>query len=82
MSEEKLQIDPKFAKEQSAPTRIAYTVYEVAEITGISVPQIYKLIKNGQMPAIDLGKYKRKLILKTQLLEFLNKYRNKQMQKL
>ena len=52
----------------------SYSVNEVAEITGFSVPLIYKLIQQHDLPAVDLGKGRRKIILKKDLLAFLKRY--------
>jgi excisionase family DNA binding protein len=54
---------------------ISFSVNEVAEITGFSIPLIYKLIQQHDLPAVDLGKKRRKIILKKDLLAFLKHYK-------
>ena len=50
----------------------ALTVKEVAEILRVSTKTVYKLIKDGTVPAVKVGREQR--IAKAHLITFLQKY--------
>ena len=50
----------------------ALTVKEVGEILRVSTKTVYKLIKDGTVPAVKVGREQR--IAKAQLITFLQKY--------
>lgn len=50
----------------------ALTVKEVAEILRVSTKTVYKLIKDGTVPAVKVGREQR--VAKVHLITFLQKY--------
>lgn len=50
-----------------------FTVEEVAEIIGVSVPTVYRWIKNGLIVATTYG-MNRKLVSNVELKRFVEKY--------
>ena len=53
---------------------LLYTVPEVAEILKTNENYVYKLIRSGLLPCMQLGRYK---IRRQAIVEFLEKYEGK-----
>lgn len=61
--------------EVSKKDKIAYSLPEVASLTGLSLSYLYRLSSEGKLPISKIGS--RALILRTELEEFLkNKIRS------
>ena len=50
--------------------KITYSIQEVAELLGISKSYTYELVRNGTIPAIELGR--KKIIPKERFLAWVN----------
>ena len=54
----------------SKPARLAYSVNQAVQVTGVGRSVLYQHIKNGQLPIVKVGK--RTVILRATLETFLS----------